>query len=698
MYCRGQSALCVLVLSLFVSSSGFGQCPDPVPGHPQDLLRGEAPIVFTQGNAGSLLLDGTPANTDDIILWVPDVGIIIGCNSNLVLLGEVGQFFKLWDSGPVAGPNGNDDDANEMRTLHFDAADGSFLIGYDDATTMGFSAPFDAILDGALHRMTPTGLTDGFINSWTFELVYDEGVIGTPGVLTDADLWGLGVVDDGTLHWGGGSVTLNNDQATTTFKNSNDLAHTEGLAVASPRHIGETIFFEGNAQAANESQLSGQLRGVDVLDSGEILVSVSQMFEHGDGVSTQLVLERWDIGALDPVTRQAELVYPGELFFDTISTATAEMLDFTVLDTPEEINAMIESLGPTSTPSLALRRFADPPPAPPANTMLLTNVAFDGQPTAIRSLDLSNGLILGTFVDGDFDNNGNLWPVEDIMAGPDRTVLVAQPGGDGKIGQYDESGAFLGNFIGGQPVQANNPVDNIRGMARSADGAFLFTADWTGDNIHRFDFATGAPAPIAGDPLGEFIPGTLPPPDLDQPQSLEVLANGELLVADIAQGKLLRFDSTTGNLIGEFVANPLDDIVGNVTDIDVQSNGDVIVAERGSGGAIKRFDAGGVLLNSFAFTGPEGVHLLASGDYLVATGSTLGSGQGIGLFRVSPTGVILETIDNSRSYGVLELVTLVSDSGIPTVSHWGLLVLAMLLLAAATIVFGRWAKREVYCQ
>lgn len=616
-------------------------------GSPKDLALGEAPILFTQGRDGAALLDGTVATPDEIYLWVPALKF----SGAQVDLASTGRFFKLWDSGPVGGPNGNDDNGNELRTLHYEATSGSFLISYDDTTTTGFDAPLNNIADGALLRMTPTAVdAGGFITDWSFTLVYDEGVAGTNGVLTEGDLWGLGINPDGTLIWAGGSTTVITLGDFPITKGSSDLAHTEGLSSVSPRHIESSIFFDGLLETN-----PGQMRGVDVLGSGQLLISVSNQYS---GNQVTVDLDRWDIGTLDPLFGTSFMVYPGELFFETIGTTTAEMLDFSVLDTPGEINALIELLGAASPPAQALRAFADPPPGGFADTMLLTNVEANGLSASIRSLDPATGGILGTFIDSDFFNNGMLLPVSDIKAGPDRTILVAQPGGDGKIARYDELGVFIDNFIGGQPVQANNPVDNIRGMARSGDGAFLFTSDWTGDNIHRFDFETGVPQPIAGDPLGEFIPGGQPPPGLDQPQAMEVLGDGRLLVADVMRRRLVLFDADTGAPLGEFSSNI---ISGTVTDIDEQPDGTIVIADAGSANRIATFAANGTFLSSFSFRTPAGVHVLPTGDFLVTSGSSFG--QGKGLFRVSPTGVILEAIDTSRNYAVLELVTLVEATG-----------------------------------
>ena len=289
--------------------------------------------------------------------------------------------------------------------------------------------------------------------------------------------------------------------------------------------------------------------------------------------------------------------------------------------------------------------------------LLLTNTEFDGAQTGIKQLDPTTGAIIGEFVPEDFHNNGELWPIEAIAPGPDRSVLVAQPCPDGKISRYDDQGEFIGVYLGN--TAKDNPVDNIRGMVRSLDGQYLFTADWDDDDVHRFRFVDGAPAGIdPNDPLGIFIPGMQPPPLLDLPQAMAVLPDGALLVADMAQGKLLRYDPSTGALIGPFHQEFL---AGNIHDIDVQANGDVVVANGGSGDRVITFNFAGVIISEFNFNEPQGVHVLPSGDLLVTSGSTFG--QGKGLFRVSSDGTILEVLDDSRSYGALELITLVRVSG-----------------------------------
>lgn len=302
--------------------------------------------------------------------------------------------------------------------------------------------------------------------------------------------------------------------------------------------------------------------------------------------------------------------------------------------------------------------------AGPVAQLLLTNTEADGLPGGIKSLNLNTGAILGFLVPEDFPNNGNLWPVDAMAPGPNRTILVAQSADD-TIKQYDEFGNFVSQFVSGQAV------NNIRSIVRSPDGLFLFTSDWAHDNVHRFKFSTGAPAPNAGDPDGEFIPGMQPPPDLDLPQAMAILSTGELLIADIGQVKLMKYDPATGSVIGPFVPNPAEDLNGaTVRDIDVLPNGDVVVAVAGSGNNVRTYSSAGVLdaTRTFSFHTPNGVHVLPNGNYLVTSGSSFG--QGKGLFLVNPaTGAILQTIDNLRSYGALELITLVD--AVPTCSTTG---------------------------
>ncbi len=289
-----------------------------------------------------------------------------------------------------------------------------------------------------------------------------------------------------------------------------------------------------------------------------------------------------------------------------------------------------------------------------AGDLILVAAAINGQPFGVDRFTTDTGAFLHPFIEPDFANNGNLLPMTGIAAGPDRTVLFGQPGGNGKVSQYSEVGDFIGIFLGDTPDP--NPVDNTRGLATSADGQFLFSADWDHDDVHRFNLADGSNAGLPGDPLGMLIPGGQVAPNLGQPQAIETLANGDLLVADLFQRLILRYDGSTGALVGPFSATQT---VASVLDIDELDDGRVVIAEDGSGDRIRIFAPDGTLESEFSFNGPAGVEALPDGNLLVSSASTFG--QGPGLFIVAPDGTIQFTVDDTRNFGPLECITLIDS-------------------------------------
>ena len=335
-------------------------------GNASELSFGQAPLIFTQGKDGSLLLDGTIATTDEIYLWVP----ALDANGDVDLV-TTGQFFRIWDSGSTdTVPNnfalgGNDDEDNEMRGLHFDPANGgSFLLSYDDGSTTGFVAEA-SIPDGNLVRITPDGpFSNGQMQDFLLVSELVEGANGVAGNMAATDLYGFAIAPDGSFFWGSGSATLDTTTGGTISKSSNEFVHTEGFAspVGSPRNIGDSLFYKSSVPPQGftfPTFINGQGRGVEVLANGDVLISVSDTYNYpnaGDN-GTEVLLDRWDIGLIDPVTFDVEMVYPGELFFQTIDTASAEMLGFDVLDSQEELAAFQSMIGSDSDAGVALEAF-----------------------------------------------------------------------------------------------------------------------------------------------------------------------------------------------------------------------------------------------------------------------------------------------------------------------------------------------------
>jgi len=335
------------------------------------LQLGEAPLIFSQGKDGGVLLDGTVATTDEIYLWVPAVD-----GDGDVDLGSVGQFFRVWDSGSTDGdPNnatlgGNDDEDNEMRGLHFDPANGgSFLISYDDSSTTGFVAEA-SIPDGNLIRVTPDGaFSNGHMQDFVLFSELVEGTNGVAGNFAATDLYGFAIAPDGTFFWGSGSATLDTTTGGTISKGSNEFVHTEGFAspVGSPRNIGDSLFYKSSVTPPGRvfpTFINGQGRGVEVLADGGVLLSVSDTYNYpnADDTGADVLLDRWDIGLIDPGNFDMQVVYPGELFFQTIGTTTSEMLGFDVFDTQEELLAFQTMIGADSDAGIALEAFLDSAP------------------------------------------------------------------------------------------------------------------------------------------------------------------------------------------------------------------------------------------------------------------------------------------------------------------------------------------------
>lgn len=355
-------------------------------GDPTQLLPGEAPVLLTSSegaDAGNetILRDGQLAVGDDIWLWVPALDL-----GGMVDLVATGQFFKIWDSGNAAENPGNfnDDDANGMRGMDFDHSTGTFLVSYEDTTTTGFS--FGSILDGDLMRMTPTTVTNGRVTAFTLSRIYNECANGTTGCIGTGDITAIDLADDATLYYGpGGTQTIKTDLAGTVDVGPSTLVHVDGITGFSPENLGATIFFEAGLMNCPiifcPAIITGQLRGADVLNDGLVTFGVS-----GDWQNTQFTgsidgltdkqAEALAIGYQSPPVclkadicsvpdynnnslntyqrRTAAVLYAGSLFFQTPNVGDAEMLDHDIIDTQQQLAALITTLGAKSSAGIAL--------------------------------------------------------------------------------------------------------------------------------------------------------------------------------------------------------------------------------------------------------------------------------------------------------------------------------------------------------
>lgn len=354
-----------LVASFFVGSLGWAHLHA---GTPEELLRGQAPVLFTGAEGedadDTLLVDGQPIRGDEIWLWIPAIDVL-----GDVDLAATGKFFRLWDSGPESGPDGNDDDDNGIRAMDFDPLSHTFLISYEDSTTTGFA--FGDILDGDLMELTVDAVDAGAITEFTFTRLFSECSSGIPGCIGEGDLNAVMRAADGTLFFGSGaSQTLQTDMGGTVLVGSSTLIH--ATLQPDPLNIGDTAFFEPTVAGCPvpfcPGIYTGQLRGVDLLATGELTFGTSGDYMNqaagGSGVvevgqkSDILAVPNFGVPGLGELEqRTAEVVYDGALFFQSPDIGDAEILAHDILDTSAEISALIDVIGVSSVAGTELARF-----------------------------------------------------------------------------------------------------------------------------------------------------------------------------------------------------------------------------------------------------------------------------------------------------------------------------------------------------
>lgn len=165
--------------------------------------------------------------------------------------------------------------------------------------------------------------------------------------------------------------------------------------------------------------------------------------------------------------------------------------------------------------------------------------------------------------------------------------------------------------------------------AAQAAGGEIFVADPSADAVFRVDPETGAQATV------------ISAPDVTDPSTVALDANGDLLVLDTAPPKrVLRVDPGSGT------ATPISSggLFSFPFDLVVEQTGQILVADRsipaGSPGGIIRIDpetgAQSLLSTGGAFGCPGGIALEADGEILTVTGPACG-GIGNAVVRVDAT-------------------------------------------------------------
>jgi DNA-binding beta-propeller fold protein YncE len=261
------------------------------------------------------------------------------------------------------------------------------------------------------------------------------------------------------------------------------------------------------------------------------------------------------------------------------------------------------------TTALSATAHAGPPDSVSGTDTYLLVADFNRD--SVKRYDSVSGAFVDTFVPKHSGGMNQPWGV---LFGPhdgDLYVSTGEFGGPGQVKgvlRYDgTTGAFIDNFaVGGNLASPRGIIFGPDGNLYVADRKYI-GQDWQLEGrVARFDGTTGAY-------LGEFVPlgsgGLSIPTQLVFGPSVEDAGRLDLYVVSTGTNSVLRYDGTTGNFLGEFVASGNGGLEGPVT-MTFGPDGDLYVADFYSTDlAVKRFE------------GPSGLTPGAFIDTFVPAGS-----------------------------------------------------------------------------
>jgi len=198
----------------------------------------------------------------------------------------------------------------------------------------------------------------------------------------------------------------------------------------------------------------------------------------------------------------------------------------------------------------------------------------------IKKFDLETGAFLGDWSDSSFD----LTRPSKMAIGPDDKLYVTQWGTTAetsKIVHFDLAGNYLGAFTPSAPQGL--------GLVWDEDGNLY---------ISLFGITIGSGTVKKYDTNGNFLETFIDTTVLQSPASLWWDTNGDLLVQDYTEGKVLRY-SSTGDYIDDFITGLI-----NPEGHTYLPNGNLLISDRGdnkiieyeaNGNLVGRWDNGGTL-------------------------------------------------------------------------------------------------------
>ena len=284
-------------------------------------------------------------------------------------------------------------------------------------------------------------------------------------------------------------------------------------------------------------------------------------------------------------------------------------------------------------------------------------------PGGVWRYDGANGDFIDAFVPATIGSG-----INGITFGPDGD-LYATVWSDGSVRRFDgTTGEPLGSFVSPH----SGGLDAPAGLQFGPDGN-LYVASLFADEVFRYNGYTGAF-------MGVFTEQGY----LDRANQLRFGPDGKLYVSSTAGGQVLRFDGMTGSLIDVFI----DDINWPIH-IGFGPDGHFYVTDNEPGGAIDRYHGEtGEFIDHFIPEGDGGLTYVTGFVWIPDGGPFCGDG-------VVDDG---EECDdgNAQSGDGCDANCNVEPDVIPTVSEWGLMVMALLLLTGIKIKFGGRGPAKVY--
>jgi WD40 repeat protein len=185
--------------------------------------------------------------------------------------------------------------------------------------------------------------------------------------------------------------------------------------------------------------------------------------------------------------------------------------------------------------------------------------------------------------------------------------MLATSAGNDKILRYDETtGAFLGVLVSPEQI-----ADSPTGISVGPDG-LIYVSGQNDNTVKRYHATTGAY-------IDTFV--SADSVDIAEPRRMDFGADGSLYVASALNDKVLQFD-TQGNLLKTLESSR--PILDRPVDVEVLPNGELLVAGNQSLNIVRFATDGTPSLFKSLGSNPGGATIGPDGFYYVLVGTNLG--------------------------------------------------------------------------